>query len=98
MMLRGRNVLIIGSQDTGYELDSRCIMPDGYVVVFIWAFVPSPIEGGHIVGEISSAAFNCKLASTQRETTCESRGGFSVGFLEKTVTDWWSKYVVVVTG
>jgi hypothetical protein len=97
MMQHGRNVLIIGSPETGYELDSRCVMPDGYVVVFIWAFVPSPIEGGHIVAEISSAAFNATLASTQRETACENRGGFSVGFLEKTVNDWWSKYTLLVT-
>jgi hypothetical protein len=32
----------------------------------------------------------------QRDSVCEERGGFTVGFLEKTVSEWWSKYVILV--
>lgn len=96
-MLHGRNVSIIGSVGTGYDLESRSILPDGYAVVLMWAFAPSPIEVGHLKAKFYSAAFDVTIASTQRETSCESRGGFSVGFLEKTVTDGWSKYVILVT-
>jgi len=96
-MVHGRNVTLLGSASTGYEVESRSIQPDGMAIVFIWAFPPSPIEIGHLKANINTAAFSAIVASTQRESSCEGRGGFRVGFLEKTVTDWWSKYVLVVS-
>jgi hypothetical protein len=72
-------------------------MPGGSAVVFVWAFSPSPMEIGHLKACISTAAFSVTVASTQRESTCEARGGFTVGFLEKSVSSWWSKYVLLVT-
>ena len=44
-----------------------------------------------------NAAFNAVVASTQRESFCEAKGSFTIGFLEKTVSDWWSKYVIVIS-
>ena len=96
-IVHGRNVLLIGSDATGYETESRAIMPGGSAVVFLWAFSPSPIEIGHLQANINTAAFSVTIASTQRESCCESRGGFTVGFLEKSVSEWWSKYVLLVT-
>lgn len=96
-MLMGRNILIVGSEGTGYEYESRLILPHGYVVIFISAFPQSPLEIGHLKANIHSAAFTAVLASTQRETTCDAKGGFKIGFLEKTVSEWWSKYIVVVS-
>lgn len=52
---------------------------------------------GHLKACISTAAFSATVASTQRESCCEAKGGFTVGFLEKTVSVWWSKYVLLVT-
>jgi hypothetical protein len=95
-IVHGRNMLLIGSEATGYEMESRAIMPGGSAVVFLWAFSPSPIEIGHLKANINTAAFSVTIASTQRESSCESRGGFTVGFLEKSVSEWWSKYVIVV--
>jgi hypothetical protein len=95
-IVHGKNVLIMGSVATGYEVESRAIMPQGSVVVFIWAFSPSPIEIGHLKACISTAAFSATVASTQRESCCEAKGGFTVGFLEKSVSEWWSKYVLLV--
>ena len=96
-IVHGRNVLLIGSEATGYEMESRAILPGGSAVVFLWAFSPSPIEIGHLKANINTAAFSVTIASTQRESSCESRGGFTVGFLEKSVSEWWSKYVILVT-
>jgi hypothetical protein len=95
-IIHGRNVLIIGSSATGYEEESRCIQPDGSVVVFIWAFSPTPIEVGHLKAVINTAEFVATVASTQRESSCESQGGLSVAFLEKSVAEWWSKYIVLI--
>ena len=96
-MVHGRNVVIFGGANTGYEAESRAIMPNGAAVVFLWAFLPSPIEIGHLKADVNTAAFSATIASTQRESVCEGRGGFCCGFLEKTVSEWWSKYVLVVS-
>jgi len=98
-MVIGRNVLIIGSKATGYEVESRCLLPEGMVIVFISAFPESAlsIDSGHLKANINTAAFSAVIASTQRESFCEGKGGFTVGFLEKTVNEWWSKYVIVVS-
>jgi hypothetical protein len=72
-------------------------MPGGSVAVFIWAFSPSPIEIGHLEAQINTAAFVAVIASTQRETLCEAKGGFTVGFYEKSVSSLWSKYVLFVS-
>ena len=72
-------------------------MPGGTALVLLWAFSPSPIEIGDLKAFINTAAFTATVASTQRESSCESKGGFTVGFLEKSVSDWWSKYVLLVT-
>eukprot|EP01034_Spumella_vulgaris_P021564 gene21564-27602_t len=96
-MVVGRNVVIMGSPATGYEAESRCILPNGYAVIFICAFAQSPLEVGHLQANINTAAFSAVVASTQRESFCEAKGGFTVGFLEKTVNEWWCKYVVVIS-
>jgi hypothetical protein len=96
-MINGKNVKLIGSELTNYDADSKSIMPNGSVVIYLWAFPPSPIEIGHIKANIYTAAFNATFASTQKESICESKGGFIVGFLEKTVTDMWSKYILYVS-
>ena len=95
-MVHGRNVMILGSSSTRYDKESRAILPDGVAIIFIWAFSPSPIEIGHIKANVNTAAFSATLASTQRESTCEAKGGFQVGFLEKTVSEFWSKFCIVV--
>ena len=96
-MVKGRNVVMMGSTSTGYEIETRCILPKGIAVIFICAYPQSPLDVGHLHANINTAAFNATLSSVQRETHCESKGGFTVGFLEKTVTDWWSKYVIIIT-
>jgi hypothetical protein len=67
------------------------------VVVFICAFPQSPLEVGHLKAKINSVAFTGVIASTQRETYCEAKSGFTIGFLEKSVSEWWSKYVIHVS-
>jgi hypothetical protein len=96
-LVMGRNVLIIGSSLTGYEVESRSLLPEGMIVVFICAFPESPLDIGHLKANINTAAFSAAVASSQRESFCEAKGGFTVGFLEKTVSDWWSKYVIVIS-
>lgn len=93
----GRNVVMMGSANTGYEEDSRCILPGGHLLVLISAFPQSPLEVGHLKANINTAAFSAVVASTQRESLCQPKGGFQVGFLEKSVTASWCKYVIVIS-
>ncbi len=96
-MVHGHKVVLLGSGATGYDAESRAIMPNGVVIVFASAFVPTPLEIGHFKAHIDCPAFTATVASTQRESSCEARGTFHVGFLEKSVSEWWSKYVLVVS-
>lgn len=96
-IVHGKNVIIMGSTATGYEPESRLILPQGVVVVFIYAFPQSPIEVGHLKANINTAAFNAVVASTLRESFCVAKGGFITGFIEKSVSEWWCKYVVVIS-
>ena len=96
-MVHGRRVVLLGSGASGYDSDSRAIMPNGVVIVFASGFVPSPLEVGHLKAQIDCPAFTSTVASTQRESSCEGRGTFHVGFLEKSVSEWWSKYVLCVS-
>jgi hypothetical protein len=90
------NKIIVPHPPAKYRDFPDFLMPDGVAVIFIWAFSPSPIEIGHIKANVNTVAFSTTLASTQRESVCEARGGFQVGFLEKTVSEFWSKYCIVV--
>lgn len=92
----GKNYVILGSS-SGYHEASKTILPkDGFVIVFVWAHRPSPIEVGHLNIEISTSAFTALIGSRPRESSCVSKTGFTTGFLEKTVSEWWSKFVVVI--
>jgi hypothetical protein len=95
-ILNGRNVVIIGSDNTGYEIETRSVQPNGAIVMFICAFSPSTMDNGDFKVNVDTAAFRATISSANKETVCESKGGFHVGFLEKTVSDFWSKYVIVI--
>jgi hypothetical protein len=93
----GKNVCDLGSAASGYDKASRCIHPDGIAVIFCTAFVPSPVDVGHIKVHVDSPAFHATLASTQRESCSEARGAYNVGFIEKSVSEWWSKYTLCIS-
>jgi len=95
-MIRGNLMLLLGSSACGFEPDSRSILAHGVVVFFASAFVPTPIEVGHLKACIECPAFSATVASTQRESSCETRGAFHVGFIEKSVSEWYSKYVLII--
>jgi len=96
-MIRGNHMLLLGSSACGFDPDSRSILAHGVVIFFASAFVPTPIEVGHLKACIECPAFSATVASTQRESSCETKGAFHVGFIEKSVSEWYSKYVLVIS-
>ena len=93
----GREINLFGSLATGYEAESRCVMPGGAVIVFSCGYHPSPIEVGHVKTLIDCPSFVATVASTQRESACEGKSGFQVGFLEKCVSEWFAKYCLCIS-
>lgn len=96
-LLLGRQVEFIGTSATGYDEPGRIIAPMGVLVLFSSGMLQSPLDAGKIHLNVDSIAFSAAITSSQRETWCECKGGFSVGFLEKMTKDWWSKYVVIIS-
>jgi hypothetical protein len=93
----GREISLFGTIATGYESESRCVMPGGAVIVFSCGYHPSPIEVGHVKTLIDCPSFTATVASTQRESACESKSGFQVGFIEKCVSEWFAKYCLCIS-
>lgn len=43
-----------------------------------------------------TTAFSAVYAVQGEKVAMDSKSGFQAGFLEKTMTEWWSKQVVVI--
>ena len=96
-MLHGHLLMLLGSAMSGYDAASRTVLSQGVVLLFATAYVPTPIEVGHLKVSLECPAFQATVASTQRDSLCDMRGMFQVGFVEKAVAEWWSKYVLVIS-
>lgn len=94
-LLQGCNVEIIGN--TRFDPEARTLYSSGIAIVFSWAYSPSPINDGNLKLSIATSAFTAVVASVQSEASIRTENGFAVGFLEKTVSQWWSKYCILVT-
>ena len=90
----GRYITIFGS--TSYEEDSRSILPSGFAIVFTCGIFPSFMDNGKILLKLTTSSFDSTISNLITETSCQQLNGYSVGFLEKYNTEWWSKYVIQV--
>ena len=94
-MKEGRNYTIIGI-GKGYDAESRLLAPfGGGCVVFSWGFLPTLVDKAHVKTAIFTNSFTAVVATRSDRSTCVANGGSSVGFLEKSVTSHWSKFVIV---
>ena len=106
----GRNVVIFGVSATstswdadggaqkGYDEESRTLKGGGSaVVVFAFGFLPTPIDMAHVRVNIVTSAFNATVSTRPNRTSCVAVGGYTAGYLEKSLTDYWSKYVIIVS-
>lgn len=109
-VLEGRNVVIFsatssissvafpgGSNASGYDEESRTLMGGGAAVVFAFGFIPSPIDPAHVKLEIVTTAFNATVSTRPNATrSCVAVGGYMAGYHEKSLADYWAKYVIIV--
>ena len=80
-----------------YDVASRTIAPYGVVIIFANAQSPSPMNDGLLQVLISSTACSVTISKKQEECYLYTESGFSVGMMEKTVSQWWSKYIVLIS-
>jgi len=92
----GRDARVLGTNEGGYDFKNRRVLPGGSFTVFACAYPTSPLEPGHLRFELSTTAFSAIVGSQLNEASCVSRQGFRSGFLEKSMSEWWQRYVLVV--
>ena len=105
----GRNVVIFGVSITstswdpdggvqrGYDEESRTLKGGGSAaVVFAFGFLPTPVDFAHVRVTMITSAFNATVSTRPNRTSCVAVGGYTAGYLEKTLSDYWSKYVIIV--
>jgi hypothetical protein len=93
-MVKGRDYRFFG--EGGYRSDSKLVLPGGFVVIFAYSYAPSLLDNAHVKLSLSTTAFNAVISTKKNGTQCESLPGYSVGFLEKTFDEKWSKNVIHV--
>lgn len=92
----GRNSRVYGQR--GYDSAARCVLPGGFVLIFAWGFMPSLVDLAHVKVVVSTSVCAVTVSTRKNRSQCDSvEQGFSVGFLEKSLKDWWAKYVLVVS-
>jgi hypothetical protein len=82
----------------GYVESSKTIGAGGFVVLF-GVTAASSIDFGNVgvVLNISTSVADIVVSSKLSSSSCENKRGSHGGFMEKSVSDMWSKYVVCIT-
>ena len=89
---------IIGSDVKGYDEESHTLHGcGGAAVVFSYGFLPTLIDPSHVEILLVTSAFSATLSTKPNRTTCAATGGYTAGYLEKSRTEAWAKYVILVS-
>ena len=75
----------------------KSILPGGFVVIFAYGYTPTFIDKAHVKIVVTTTAFTATASTKADRTICNSLPGYTAGFLEKSLTDWWSKNVIHVS-
>lgn len=94
-VIRGRKMWVINC--IGYDANFRMLRANGYMIVVICGYTPSIVKKGDVKLVISSDMLEIIVSNKSSLTKCENKGKFNVDFIEKTETEWWSKYVLMFT-
>jgi hypothetical protein len=99
----GKNIIIMevmnmNNQCSSYDMETRTISPNGgAVIIFAYGYMPTLVDLAHVKLVVNLSAANSMVSTRKNRTNCSSVGGCSVGFLEKSLMDWWGKYVLVIS-
>ena len=94
----GRNYHTLGvGVGGGYDAEARTVLPGGAVVLFAYASRPSLVDLAHVKVVLQTSAFTAQVSTRPDRTECSVVGGFTAGYLEKSTSDVWAKFVLLVT-
>jgi hypothetical protein len=92
----GVQVLTFGIGE-GYDPNGRIIKPDGgAAVLFGFGRRPSFTSKEHVKYIVHSNAFTSMVSTRENSSNLNSTPGFNSTFMEKSRTDWWGKFVIIV--
>jgi len=77
-----------------FDAEQGLLKPGGCVLFFGWGVVPNLLQPGNVVMSIETNA--CEVDLSIRTNYSGAKAGYHVGFLEKSVTEWWAKYWLLV--
>ena len=98
-VVEGKNIVVMNvGCSAGYDNDSRVIYGGGGAcVVFSYGFLPTLFDLAHVKIRLQTSAFTGQFSTRTDRTSLTAEGGHQVSFLEKTQTEWWVKYVVLIS-
>ena len=80
-----------------YDETSGLLSPGAAIIFFAWGIPPSLNHEGNIFMSIETSSFFCNLHNKQISlVSLQPSSGFKGIFLEKSLSDWWAKYWVVI--
>jgi len=102
-LLEGRGMITCPmGVSSGYDADMRILQPrGGACTVFCYGYPYTFVNPAHVKLQVTCSAFS-GMFTTRMETKTTSNtsigesGGHKVSFVEKSFTDWWGKYVVLI--
>lgn len=93
----GRKYCVMPFGNGGFDSESQSVLPGGAVMLFAYGFVPTILDLSHVKIKVSTSAFEALCSTRSNRSNSETKGTHSVAFLEKSLTDWWAKYVIQIS-
>ena len=94
-ILEGKSYSIVDG--IHYDASSQCLLPEKYscTMVFAHGYMPTMVDLAHVKIKIHSSAGEIFVATRKNRSQLNLESGYKGGFHEKSVTDWWAKFVVI---
>ncbi len=79
----------------GYDKLNGILKPGGAILFFCWGVPPNLSEDGRIFLHVETNVCSCKFSSNISPLTSAEPRNKCI-FLEKSVSDWWAKYWLLI--
>ena len=80
-----------------YDETIGILSPGAAIIFFAWGSQPTHKHEGQIYMSIDTNAFSCGLVNKKSSSTSlEPKTGYHCIFLERSISEWWAKYWVLV--
>lgn len=97
-VIEGRALKIIPVGEGVFDTEARTLREkDGAVLLFAYGFRPSIVDPAHVKLRVQASAFQGQFSTRRDRTHADSATGAQrAGFLEKSLSENWAKYVLLI--